>query len=215
MNTAKLTKRRTRTLTVTVVTVAVVVACSLGAHAYAWNLICGVSIGFTENCGGSEALLARQYEVDSALLRGIGEYYLAISELQRIDIDAVRRVGADQNASVLVRNGQARLRSSRDSIAAAIEQGNALVRASQSSPCRFSARERTTAQDTLREAAKLADASAALQASIARGVLPRIETVHAGVAAAQKITANGILLSKQHIGKPHHSGAKEEIRITK
>src|SRR5258708_579494 len=54
-------------------------------EAQAWNIVCGISVGFTGRCEGGEALLARQYEVDSKLLKGISEYTAALSEFQLIN----------------------------------------------------------------------------------------------------------------------------------
>lgn len=50
----------------------------------AWNLICGVSIGLQVASVDTE----KKWDADSYAIKGMGMYYLAISDLQRIQINA-------------------------------------------------------------------------------------------------------------------------------
>lgn len=50
---------------------------------HAWNIICGITIGMTQD---SAEVSSVKWDADSRALRGIGLFYMAISELQRIEI---------------------------------------------------------------------------------------------------------------------------------
>jgi hypothetical protein len=185
----------------------------ISVTAYAWNIICGVSIAFTGPCDGGQALLARQYEVDSKLLKGIGEYNLAISELQLVDIDVVKKKGAGERDIALIRNGESHLKASLENIKSALGDGRKLLAEAARMPCKFSIKERAIANDSLESAGKLAKILESILQSISINVLPRVEIFHEGFLVSQKIIDNGMKLSKGHIGKSGHSGVNEDIKF--
>lgn len=48
---------------------------------YAWNIICGISVGLTAMEQDQESA---KWDADSRALRGIGSFFMAVSELQRL-----------------------------------------------------------------------------------------------------------------------------------
>jgi hypothetical protein len=194
-------------------TSAVAAMATMPMEARAWNIICGVSIAYAGSCEGGEALLARQYSVDSKLLRGISEYYAAFSELQTVDIEAVKAGKAADKDKAQVKSGAAAMKTSTQTLQAAIEEGNQLLTDTGKMKCNFLKTERDTAKDTLAQAQKLADLSNSMMKKIESGVLPSVSALHAGLAITQTITSNGLKLSQAHMGKAHHSGAKEEVKL--
>jgi hypothetical protein len=186
--------------------------CPLAAKA--WNIVCGVSIAYVGECKDGPNLLAKQYQVDATLLKGISEYHAAMGELQQVDIPALKAGKAGEKDKAQIKSGETRLKASADLFKSAVRDGNQLLKDFDAARCKPVAAERTTALDTLRQAQKMADHLDSMLKKISSNTLPSVSSVHDGLTIIGKVTANGLKLSKAHMGKTHHSGAREEVKFS-
>jgi hypothetical protein len=186
---------------------------SSAVSAYAWNIVCGVSINFTGPCSGGEGLLARQYDVDSKLLKGISAYYSAASELQLVDIDKVKAGRASKADLAHIAKGQSDLQTSLANMRSAVKAGDSLMKSTAGGGCNFVATDRATGKETLQQAAKFVEIVEALVKSFSAKTLPSVDRMHAALEVTQQITQAGMKLSVSHLGMEHHSAAGEEIKF--
>jgi hypothetical protein len=104
-----------------------------------------------------ESLLTQQFVIDSQLFKDSGDYYLAISELQLVNINNVRNGHPSQEDRAAISQGRSYLTSSLNTVQDAVAKGTNLLAATANTPCNFLAGERRTAKDTLNSAKRLTE----------------------------------------------------------
>lgn len=174
------------------------VAVVLSGHpARAWNLICGVSVDL--QTANSEV----KWDADSYAIQGMGTYYLAVSDLQRLQLNTD---GTFVNPAPLGGDGRATDRAlsyldeSVSSYEAALkiaeenglgdEKGLGLLRS-------------------------LAEQTTSLRNKMADNVLPELSDFHATTGLVMEYTAYGIELSNKHLegGLEGHGMGGAQYRI--
>ena len=181
--------------------------------AHAWNLICLVSINYTGSCDEGAELLAEQYAVDSKVLQGISDYNAALSEIQLIKSEDVKAGRGSESERGHIKSARQRLGAAANAVRSAVDDGHKLLTRAAGTDCHLVAADRAVALDSLKQAGRFVEVTSRLSKKIDAGVLPAVAAFHEGALLTQKMTSNGMKLSKAHLGKAHHTGENEELKI--
>lgn len=148
----------------------------------AWNLICGVSIRKVDNPDAQQ-----KWDADSYALKGISNYFYAVSELQRLELFDDGTVGVPRSlfreTSAIEEAIQA-LAASSQNFSRALEIANA----------------NELGDDTgLGLLAVMQEQTTAMAAQLQNGELPNLEEFHAITGAVVAFTQHGVTLSNEHL----------------
>ena len=163
-------------------------ASTVPSISYAWNIICGISVG---RLSGDISVYAEigpiKWDADSRALRGISLYYLAVSELQRLDF---------QNETLSIPMSLA------DSEVSTIEQAGILLSqsAGEIDASLELAREYNLGDEQgLGLLERIRENVASFYQSLSEGNLPSLGTMQATAELIGEFVQHGIVLSQRHL----------------
>ena len=160
---------------------------------YAWNIICGISVGMVQESFAE--ISGKKWEADSHALRGIGLFYLAVSELQRIELPNKEDVKGD----VIVPNSLWHQDTPSTSEAIKLLAGSA----NEVERSLVLAKEYGLGDDKgLTLLSQLQESlNSSRQVMSDEGKLPDLKTMHNIARAINEYVEHGITLSVNHLGK--------------
>lgn len=165
--------------------------------AQAWNLICGISVGLSV----SDA--KRKWDADSYANKGMGLFYMAISDLQRLQLN---EDGTVENPTVLDGDERSSDRALRYLSESVDSYERALEIASQ---------EGLGDERGLTMLRSLAEQTAAMRNQLADNTLPEVTAFHTTTQLLMEYTQYGIELSNHHLemGMAGHAEGGSRFRL--
>ena len=170
----------------------VIVALTIPSVSYAWNIICIISDIhlFSKDDGKS-----MKWEIDAHALRGIGQYFMAVSELQRVEL-------RDDESLIVPQSVM-------NTDASAIQQAIQFLSNSESeftSALTLAAEHKLGDKQGLELLSQVQGEIAKIRETIESGVLPELAPLQGVAIRINEAVNHGISLSNHHLtqGMPGH-----------
>lgn len=188
-----------------------------------WNIICGITITAAVNAANiseeqKTRLLNEQYVIDASILSGIGKFYAAVALLQRVNVSGIKSSGkADRESLARIAEAQELLTAAKVLFDRAGRDGIALIQRVKTLPSHGrESPDQRYAESTLEEVKKLSSHLAVITKSLQNNTLPTVKSFHESMESIQKITQNGVAISKMHLGMQGHAEhINEELRFSR
>ncbi|CDZ73258.1 Hypothetical protein NGAL_HAMBI2610_48880 [Neorhizobium galegae bv. orientalis] len=172
------------------VAIATVALFSMPVSGYAWNIICGVSV-----LSFGDVKMSSKWEADSVAIRGISEFYKAISELQNINVEiALAPASADKLAEITkIQSATTALKASASSFQSAVEKANALSSAANPMD--------SIGKQSIALWKKMSDYNTAFAKALDGGMLPDLYELHEAIDVVHQIDNLGMRASLMHLNQ--------------
>ena len=179
--------------------VAVLALGTYASPASAWNIICGISV-----LSFGAADMDRKWEADSAALQGIGEFYMALSDMQSINVEFALQdePSASRDIEISKIDGALeRLMESRNSFERAISEAEGMITASNPLD--------SIGEKSISLWREMVDLNSEFISAMEEGYLPDLYRLHEAIDTIHEIGNLGMRASLMHLNQhetQHSSG---------